>query len=157
MKQLPNIEKQRFEQLLTKAIDGELEAAEQVDFDAFISRYPECRQEWQEHQKIKEATKMLKFKQPSGEVWDNYWINIYNRIERGVAWIAISAGAIILLTYALYHLIEVLFGFMSNPTVPFFIKLAVILVVGGVAILFISVIREKLFLQKKDIYKEVKR
>ena len=89
MKQLPNIEKQRFEQLLTKAIDGELEAAEQVDFDAFISRYPECRQEWQEHQKVKEATKMLKFKQPSGEVWDNYWINIYNRIERGVAWIAV--------------------------------------------------------------------
>lgn len=157
MKKLSTTEKQQFEKLLTKAVDGELEKAELVEFEAFIERHPECRKEWQEHSKIKEVTKMLKFKQPSAEVWDSYWINIYNRIERGLAWIAISAGAIILLTYAIYHIIEALFGLMSDPSVPFFIKLAIILVVGGLAILFVSVIREKLVLQKKDPYKEVQR
>ncbi|MFQ5631722.1 MAG: anti-sigma factor family protein [bacterium] len=157
MKKLSAAEKNRFEILLTKAVDGELDNAEQAEFEALLASHPQCRKEWQEHTKIKEVTKMMKFKQPSAEVWDSYWVNIYNRIERGLAWIAISVGAVILLTYAIYHLIEALFGLMSDPVVPFLIKLAVILVIGGLVVLFVSVVREKLMLQKKDQYKEVKR
>ena len=157
MKQLSGAEKTRFEELLIKAIDGELSEEEQREFDVFLENNPACLQEWQAHTKIKEVTKMMNFKKPNAEVWDSYWLNVYNRLERGIAWIAISAGTAIFLAYGLYYLVDGLFAFFASPEIPFFIKLAVLLVIGGVSVLLVSVLREKLILQKKDPYKEVQR
>ncbi len=42
----------------------------------------------------------MKFKKLPEFYWDDYWKHIYNRIERGLSWLFLSLGAIIILCFA---------------------------------------------------------
>jgi hypothetical protein len=48
----------------------------------------------------------MRMKNPSNEVWDNYWMNVYNRTERKIAWIFFLAGALILVAFGAYNFVE---------------------------------------------------
>ena len=147
-------QQEKFRHLLMKAIDQELSGEEESEFRYFVERYPECRKEWQDFKKLREVTQAMKFKNPPQEIWDSYWLSVYHRLERGLAWILFSIGAIILLTYGGYKAIE---GIISDPQLPGLLKAAILLVLAGTVILLVSIIREKLFVRKKDPYKEVQR
>ncbi len=97
----------------------------------------------------------MKFKQPHTEVWDKYWVNIYNRIERGIAWIIFSIGCMILLTYGLFKAVE---SIIAEPQLEIIVKIGILAVIAGTVILLVSVARERLFIKKTDRYsKEVQR
>ena len=96
----------------------------------------------------------MKFKSPPGEIWERYWVNIYNRIERGIAWIIFSIGFIILLTYGIFKAIEAI---IADPKLEGIIKFGILAVIAGIVILVVSVMREKLYTRKKDPYKEVQK
>ena len=99
--------------------------------------------------------KNMKYKEPSDEVRGRYWSKVYNRLERGLGWILISVGAMILLFYGGFKAVESL---IKDPTLSVFLKIAVLILLAGVVILFVSVVRERIFTYKKDKYaKEVKR
>jgi len=98
--------------------------------------------------------KKMTLKNPSKEKWDGYWLGIYNRIERGIAWIAISIGAIIFFGYAS---IESVNAFINDTQTPPIIKVGISILFFGVLILIFSLLREKFFTSKHDKYKEVQR
>lgn len=152
--QLTSEEKQRFQTLLMKAVDAELASDEQTEFDRIISSSKDCQKEWQELKKLKEVTKSMRFKSLPNEAWDNYWVNVYNRLERGLAWILFSIGAIILLTYSGFKAVEEI---IADPELEGILKAAILMLIGGSVILLVSVVREKLFTRKSDPYKEVQR
>jgi hypothetical protein len=152
---LPDAERERFQILLTGAVDAELSQEQQAEFERYLKEYPECQTEWEQYAKLKEVTQTMKFKTPSQEIWDAYWLNVYNRIERGIAWIILSIGCIILLTYGGFKAIETL---IADPQLETIIKVGLIAVIGGLVILVVSVVREKLFTARTDKYqKEVQR
>ena len=154
MENLSSEQRVQFQHLITAAYDDELSSQERESFDYFLATYPECAQEWERMQALQQITKTMKFKAPPKEVWDMYWLNTYNRIERGLAWILFSLGAILLGSYAIYNFIAEL---ISDTHLPIVVRTGLItLVIGGVA-LFVSVVREKLFTRKNDPYKEVER
>lgn len=148
-----NDHQEHFRRLLMSAIDQELTLSELAEFNQLLNQDPEFRAEWQQHQKLKEVLKVMKLKSPPAEVWDSYWMSIYNKIERGIAWIAISIGAIILITYSLYQAITSLLADQHLGL----IKYAILAVILGFVILLVSVIREKIMIQKQERYKEVQR
>lgn len=152
--QLTSAENERFQTLLMKAVDGEFNLNEQAEFEKFISKDAGCRKEWQEMKRLKEVTKSMNFKALPQEAWDNYWVNVYNRLERGLAWILFSIGAIILLTYSGFKAVE---SIIADPQLAEILKAAILMVIGGSVILLVSVLREKLFTRKSDPYKEVQR
>ncbi len=96
----------------------------------------------------------MKFKDPSPEVWERYWDQLYNRLERGVGWALASIGAIILIAFGLFKLVEAVLG--DARIVPF-LKVGILALITGIAVLFISALRERLFVWKSDKYREVKR
>ncbi len=150
--QLTSAENARFQNLLMKAVDGELNSDEQEEFKEFISKDTECRKEWQEMKKVKEVTQSMNFKALPSEAWDDYWVNVYHRLERGLAWVLFSIGTIILLTYGGFKAVE---SIIADPQLAGFLKAAILMIIGGVVILSVSVVREKLFTRKSDPYKEV--
>ena len=152
--ELNNDQKERFNLMVMAAIDGELGPDEKEEFENYVRRYPECRDEWEQFKKVKEVTKQMKLKSPADETWDSYWLNVYNRIERGLGWIFLSIGTIIVLVYAAYQFLIGLFG---DADVPVFVKAGIFLLVAGVIFLLISVARERFFVRKSDPYKEVER
>jgi len=97
----------------------------------------------------------MKHKESPDEAGEKYWSRVYNRLERGLGWILISIGAMILLFYGGFKAVESL---VKDPTVAILLKVAILVLLAGLIILFVSVIRERIFTYKKDKYaKEVKR
>lgn len=96
----------------------------------------------------------MKLKSPSQEVFDSYWMGVYNRIERGIGWIIFSVGAVILITYGLFKFAETLINDSQLETI---VKIGIIGIIAGIVIIFVSIIREKLTIRKTDKYKEVQR
>jgi len=146
--------REKFELLLMAAVDGELTNEQKVEFNALIQENPEFRAEFEQYKRLKEVTTSMRMKSPPEEVWDTYWYRVYNRIERKLGWIFVSIGAVILLTYSLYHLVLSIF---ASQEIEGFIKIAIISLLAGFIILLISVLREKLFVHRTDPYKEIKR
>ena len=98
--------------------------------------------------------KKMTLKNPAKEVWDSYWLGVYNKFERGLAWIAISVGAIIFFGYAA---IETVNAFIKDTHAPPVAKVGIGILIFGLLVLIFSLLREKLFTSKRDKYKEIER
>ena len=154
MKKLDELSNERFQVLLMKAIDNELAPSEKEIFNNLVSSNAKFKDEWEDLLKLKNVTTKMHFKEPAKEEWDMYWSNIYNRIERSLAWLLLSTGAVILIGYSAFKFIE---SFLPDPNIPIILKIGIFLLLSGLVALGFSIIREKLFLHKSDPYKEIKR
>jgi hypothetical protein len=144
---------ERFIYLIEKYFDNELTSDEKSEFDSLLLD-ENLRNEFEEQKRVKEVLDKMKLKNPSVEIWDKYWLGVYNKVERGIAWIAISIGVLILIVYGSIEAVE---NFLADTQTPGIVKLGIsALVIGGLILLF-SVIREKLFIGTRDKYKEVQR
>lgn len=140
--------------LMELALEGELSNEEKKEFDKLLSDNSKLRNEFEDQKKIKEVLMNMSIKNPGKEFWDGYWLSIYNRIERGVAWILISISAVIIAGYGIY---EAITNLLAESKIPMFMKISIIALIIGVAILVFSLIREKITVGKKDKYKEIQR
>jgi len=145
----------RFKALLMGFMDGELAPGERQEFEQHLAGCRDCSAELEEFRKLKEVTDMVRFGEPEDKVWDVYWQGIYNRIERGVGWILASIGAVLLLAFGAFKLIETL---LTDPTVSLILKIGVSALLLGLVLLLVSLVRERIFGLKYDRYsREVKR
>jgi len=145
---------ERFIILQEKYFDGMLTTEEKIEFDNLLITSAELKTEFEEQNRIKEVLRKMKLKNPSREVWDSYWMGIYNRIERGIAWVVISVGALIFFGYASYEAVN---AFINDTQATPLAKFGITLLIFGALILIFSIIREKIFTSKRDKYKEVQR
>ena len=139
-------------ELLAGYIDGELSEDERQAFEVELARDPKLAAELEEFQKLKEVTGMVRYADLPDEVWEGYWQSLYRKLERGIGWILLSLGAIILIGFGLY---EGLSNLYLDPDVPLWLKIGVTAVGGGVTFLLVSYARERLFAYKRDRYNEV--
>jgi len=146
--------RERFQQLLMRQFDGEMTPEAQQEFDKLVTAFPELNQEREEFIHLKEVLHTMKFKTQPDFVWDQHWLKIYNRIERSLAWVLISIGAIVLVTFGMFKLIETL---LADTQLSLLVKISILAVLAGAVILFVSVIREKFILKKHDPYQEIQR
>lgn len=135
-------------------LDGELDGSRRRELEAHLDGCTECRRELDRFRSLKEVMDPMKFREPSDRMWDEYWSGVYNRLERGLGWVFVSIAGIVLISYGLIEWIRVTF-FDSN--VPLVIRGAIVFLVVGFVVLLVSVVRERLFLYKRERYKEVKR
>jgi len=140
--------------LIAKALEGTLTAEEERELEAVMAARPEVRREMESLRSVREVTMELQFKKPPEEMWARYWAGVYARLERGIAWLLISIGAALLLALAAYQAVEAL---LEDATQPLAVKLGVVALALGGAMLLVSVVREKWFLRKTDKYREVVR
>ncbi len=136
-------------------IDSELPTKQRQQFEAHLAECEECKKELLDYKDLKEELDMIKFKEPSDAELEKYWSGIYNRLERNIAWILFSIGAIVLLCYGAFELIE---EFIKNPNIAIALRIGVVALIVGIVVLFVSVLRERLTLRKIDKYsREVER
>lgn len=144
----------RARRLVMGALDGELTVEEQEELQRLLDADPTLQAEWNRLVRVKEVTKTMTLPALPDEVWEDYWSSVYSRIERGIGWILTSVGAIVLLGYVAWTVVQEL---LADVTVPLFVRAALLTVAIGLVVLFVSVVREKLFIRRKDPYKDVKR
>jgi len=148
------MENDRLKELLTAYADGELDEEGRREVEKRLAESENLRRELESLQKMKRLTSHMQLAQPEEEVWKMYWNQVYNRIERGIGWILLSVGAIILLSFGAFHFVQ---DFLLDPEPHLIIKIGVSAAILGVIILLVSVLRERLFIRKTDRYREIVR
>jgi predicted anti-sigma-YlaC factor YlaD len=143
---------QKIKELISSYHDNHLSEDQKKVIEEHIQQCEECRKELEEMGKFEEVMQKMELKQPPKEMWQVYSTSVYNRLERRIGWILFSIGAIIMLFFGGYKAIE---GIIEDPTTPLILKIGILTVLGGVAILLVSVGRERIFVRKRERYKEV--
>lgn len=145
---------QKIKELISPYYEGELNEEEKELVERHLKECSECKKEFEEMRKFEEVMGKMELKKPPKETWKMYWSSVYNRLERRIGWILFSIGAIIVLFFGGYKLVE---GLIQAPDVPIFFKIAILSILGGVVILLVSLVREQLFVRKRERYKEVEK
>lgn len=154
MSELSHESRERCRQLMMAEVDGEISKADRVELDDLLNRHPELRNELDEFLRLKEVTETMKLKEPNQDVWQNYWINVYNRLERGIAWLVLAIGAGILVAFGIYSLVR---DVWLAGDIPILVKIGIFGLILGFVLLLISIGREKIFLWRHERYKEIQR
>lgn len=131
------------------ALDGECTPAERQALDALLAAHPELAAEWAQLVRVKEVMSGMSLKRPPEEIWDGFRASVLHRTERTIAWTLIAAGAVVLGVWLAWEWID---RFAADATVPTAIKLAVGALIAGGVLLLVSVVRERLFLRRRDPY-----
>jgi ferric-dicitrate binding protein FerR (iron transport regulator) len=140
--------------LMMAALDGECTDADRRQLDAELALNPSLQAEWERLRRVKEVTMTIAVARPPEEVWDRYRSSVLHRTERGVAWFLIAVGAAVLGAVGLWKWIE---AWLATD-LRWEIKAASAALLIGVALLIVSVLRERWYLHRRDPYsKEVLR
>ena len=144
-----------FNRMAGAYLDGELPEEERRRFEEHLASCDACRTELAELKRLTEDLNMMRFKEPGDEELQRYWAGVYNRLERGIGWILLSAGAILTLCYGAFKIIEEM---IRDPAVSVVLKVGVCALIAGLVVLFVSLLRERLVVRKVDRYsREVER
>lgn len=143
-----------YKDLMMGYLDNELTDEQRRRFEEHLAGCPECANELKNFRKLKAITDEVTLVEPEDRIWQNYWDGIYNRIERSIGWIVFSIAAILLTIYGGFKLIEEL---IKDDTISMLLKVGLLALIVGLAILFVSVLRERLYFWQKDRYKDVRR
>lgn len=135
-------------------IDGELDRDEIISVREHLKTCERCSVEYASFKRVKEVTNEMKFKNLPEFYWNDYWKHIYNRIERGLSWIFLSIGAIIILTFTGWQFLD---NLISDKQIHPLLKVGIFIFFIGLAILIVSIVREKLMVRRVDKYREVER
>jgi predicted anti-sigma-YlaC factor YlaD len=135
-------------------LDNELSNEQRNRFEEHLAGCPECAGELKEFQKLKAITDEVTLVEPEDRIWQDYWHGIYNRIERSTGWVIFSVAAILLTIYGGFKLIETI---VTDATTGMLLKLGLLALIVGLAILFVSALRERMYFWSKDRYRNVRR
>jgi ferric-dicitrate binding protein FerR (iron transport regulator) len=144
----------RTTELLMRALDSELDRGEREEFERLLADNPELAAEWKRLSRLKEVTANMNLRNPPEEMWDGYWTSVYSRFERGLAWILVSVGAIVLGSWGAWQFVQDL---MADADLPTFVKWSILALLVGLVMLLVSVLRHRVFVSRSDPYKEIER
>ena len=143
-----------YKDLMMGYLDNELDGVQVRILQEHLQSCAQCSAELEEFRELKEITDEVSLMEPEDRMWDQYWSGIYNRMERGIGWILLSIGAILLIIFGGFKMIEEI---INDPTIGFMLKAGLLIFIAAVAVLFVSVLRERIYLRKKNRYKDVRR
>ena len=135
-------------------LDNELDDEQRRAFEAHLASCSKCSEELEEFKRLKQITDSVELAEPEDRIWQQYWGGVYNRVERGIGWVVFSVAGILLLIYGGFTAIE---NLISDPNVTMLLKVGLLALLAGLAILFVSVVRERIYFWSKDRYKDVRR
>lgn len=145
---------ERARHLMMAALDSELGPEDRAELDRLLAADASLREEWERLGKVKEVTRAMGYTEPPEEVWETYWVSVYNRVERGAGWILATLGLLVVAGYGIWQGVV---GLLADTGLPGFFKVAVFVAAFGGLILLLSVAREKLFTRRRDPYREIQR
>ncbi len=135
-------------------LDDELDEQQNRRLEEHLKTCDDCADELEQFRKLKAITDEVALVEPEDRIWQDYWSSVYNRIERGVGWVVFSVAATALAIYGGFKAIE---GLIKDPGVELGLKIGILALIVGLAILLVSVLRERLYIRQRDRYKDVRR
>ncbi|MFW6198524.1 MAG: anti-sigma factor family protein [Acidobacteriota bacterium] len=140
--------------LLMGYLDDELDAPARRRVEDHLAVCVSCRREERSYRRLGEVTEMAGSGIDTELGPDEAWAGIYGRIERGLGWILLSIGMVLLGGFGLWHLLQ---DFLLSSEEPLVLRVGVGALVAGGLVLLVSFVREKLWHDSHERYREVQR
>ena len=135
-------------ELLSGYIDGELTQQERQRVDIHCDNCEQCRREREEIKALRERVGKTRLSEYGEDKWRESMNDTTVRTSRSIGWILFIGGLLAIGGIAV-------FTFLTDPGLELHLKLIIGAIYGGLAILFISVLRQRLIERKTDKYKDV--
>jgi predicted anti-sigma-YlaC factor YlaD len=133
--------------LLSGLLDRELTQGDRQRVELHLEDCPQCRRHYDELSRIREATMTTQFTVPDDRQWDERPSAAGSALSRGFGWILVLVWAVGITAFGVYQL------WIDAENI--WIKLAVFGGLGGFALLFISVLLDRIRTARNDPYAEV--
>ena len=137
------------ESLISGYLDGELTQAAEQKVRIHLEDCVQCRTLLEDLRTIREAAMSTEFSKPDDTQWDERPRGGASLVARGAGWILAIVWAVVVGAYALWE-------FVTTPASP----IERLLVVGGLtalALLFVSVLLDRIRTARTDPYREVEK
>ena len=85
---------------------------------------------------------------------DRFWLGVYSRLERGLAWTLVSASTAVLLGYWAYVFAT---EFMADASVPAIVRFGTAGLLLGILLLLLGALRERIRAHSTDPFRRVRR
>ena len=144
----------KYKEMLMGYLDGELSESQAGEVAKHLNVCTRCSEELGQFRKLKEITDDISLSEPEDRIFDQYWSCVYNRIERRIGWIMLWVSGSILAIWLGFMAIEAI---VKDHTIGIVLKGGLLMFYASLVILLVSVLREKLYLRKKNRYKDVRR
>lgn len=136
-------------ELLSGYIDGELTQQDQQRVRVHCDSCAECESSLAELQRLRQQIGQASLSGLNEDTWRETMNDTTVKATRGIGWLLLIGGALIGVGVGVYEII-------TNPaTLSLVEKLIVGGVYGGMLLIFISVLRQRLIERKSDRYKDV--
>ena len=133
---------------LSGYVDGELTQQQRQRVDVHCANCTECATDLRELQELRETIGNARFSNRNQDAWREMMNDTTVQTTRGIGWLLLIGGALVCLGIGV-------FVFLFGSSVSLVEKLIVSAIYGGLALLFYSVLRQRLIERKTDKYKDV--
>ncbi len=134
--------------LLSGFIDGELTQQQRQLVTLHCENCDECRENLAGLRELRERVGTARLSEVGEDQWRESMNDSTVELTRGIGWLLFIAGLLIVSGIGVGF-------FIFNPEIPVGMKLLMIAIYGGLALLLISVWRQRLIESKTDKYKDV--
>jgi anti-sigma factor RsiW len=134
--------------LLSGYIDGELTQQQRQRVEVHCSDCAECERELEALASLRREIGVSELSQFGEDTWRETMADTTTKAARGIGWLLLIGGAMAAAGVAV-------FAFLTDPSIELRAKLIAGAIYGGLAFLFISVLRQRLIERKTDKYKDV--
>lgn len=135
--------------LISAYLDGELTQADSQRMRLHIEDCPECGKTCSELHTLKEKMGQLSYPDPDTEMLNLLENEQASQLGQWSGWLLILIPVLILMAFAVYQS-------LSEPGTPFIVRFLFGAFQLGMAILFVTVLRQRLISYKNDKYRNVK-
>ncbi|MCK5004251.1 MAG: zf-HC2 domain-containing protein [Candidatus Aminicenantes bacterium] len=139
-----------YKNLMMGLMDNELTEEESINLNKHLIRCSSCRDEYSLLSETSAKLEGMVLKEPDDKILDKVWKSPYSRFARKAGLIMVILGWLIMMLYSAYELLFI----KETDSIPGF---AFVIILTGLAILFITVLRDRIKTYKTDPYKEVDR
>ena len=136
------------EVLLSGYLDGELTQQERQKVGVYLELDERYREILEELKRAKTETESLHYEKPSSGDWKLMERSLVENVSQGLGWAILVVWAVVLTSYGLWEL-------ATAPAEPLLKKLLVFAVFLGMALLFFSVLAQRIREGRTDKYKGV--
>ena len=135
-------------ELLSGYIDGELTQQERQRVEVHCDACPACGKQIDELIALRSAMGKLKLSTIGEDIWREDMNDVTVKTSRGIGWLLFGGGILVAAGFGL-------FAFIFSDQISMTEKLIAGAIYGGLAVLFFSVLRQRLIERKTDKYKDV--
>ncbi len=139
---------EEFKALMMGMMDGELTEDESIRMNNHLIRCSSCREELEQIKVTSSKLDNINIKEPEKGIVDKSWKSPYSKLTKNFGILLVIAGWLIMMMYGAYEFIVT----KDAESIP---KYAFVIILVGIAILFLTVLRDRIRSYRNDPYKEV--